>query len=106
MPPSGRRREASIAELVRSLRRAAVATRLSSLTTPPARTRRDNNAVETLELTSGVALATIAASRTSSEERPAGSGCTRTCTPGFAAFHAAVRSVARRVSAGFAAGQY
>src|SRR5258706_12075923 len=106
MPPSGRRRDASIAELVRSLSRADVATRLSSRTTPPARTRRDNNAVETLELTSGVAFATIAASRTSSEERPAGSGCTRTRTPGFAAFHAAVTRMARLGSVGVAAGQY
>ena len=63
MPPSGRRSEASIAGSVRSLRRAAVATRLSRRTTPFARTRRASSADETFELTSGVAFATIAASR-------------------------------------------
>ena len=94
-----------MAALARSCSRAAVATRWSSRTTPPARTSRDSSADETFDDTSGVALATIAARSTSSVERPAGSGCTRTRTSGCCAFHCAASRVASFTSAGFAAGQ-
>src|SRR5687768_5947754 len=106
MPPSGNRSGASIDALVRSRRRADVAIRSSIRTTPFARTSLARSADETLELTSGVARATMAASSTSSVDRPAGRGCTRTCTPGFSAFHCSARRIASLVSGGFAAGQY
>ncbi len=105
MPPPGEVSDASMSGRARSTSRAAVAARSSRRTTPPARTSRATSAEDTFEHTSGVARATMAARSTSSDERPAGSGCTRTCTSGWIAFQRSVTRCATASSVGFAGGQ-